>query len=470
MSGNRIGAAHQANVSTGAGRLVLAVTILGSSLTFIDGSVVSIALPAIGADLKADFGAIQWVVNGYLLMLASLMLLGGSLGDRYGQRRVFIAGLCGFTVASAACAFASSSAVLIAARAVQGAAAALLTPASLALIGAHFSGEARGRAIGTWAAAAALTTAFGPVLGGWLVGSVGWRSIFLINLPLAAIAGLLALRMPADAVAAPETPLDVAGSALAVATLGLASAGLIALGQGQRLQGAIALVLALPAAGAFQWREHTAAAPMMPLALFRDRGFSGANLLTVLLYAALSGALVLLPLFLIDAHRYSATEAGAAMLPFSLVMGLLSRPAGALGARLGPRIALSTGPALAAAGFALLAWLPHDGVSFAAGFLPGLLVLALGMTVAIPPLTTTVLDAVDDALEGTASGINNVAARAGGLMAVAALGLAMGGTPGGVQHSQGLEQAYPIVMLVAALLAAASAVIGAVMIPPRRTA
>ncbi|CAN5471029.1 MFS transporter [soil metagenome] len=447
---------------------MLAATILGSSLTFIDGSVVSIALPAIGADLGADFAAIQWVVNGYMLMLASLMLLGGALGDRFGRRRLFIAGLAGFTLASAACAFAPSSTALIIARALQGAAAALLTPASLALIGAHFSGEARGRAIGTWAAAAALTTAFGPVLGGWLVGSIGWRSIFLINLPLATLAMALALRMPDDAVEKPRGALDFAGSVLAIAALGLLSAGLIALGQGQRATGLVELALAVPATIGLLWRERTARAPMMPLGLFKDREFSGANLLTVLLYAALSGALVLLPVSLIEQHHYSATEAGAAMLPFSLVMGLLSRPAGALGARLGARIALTVGPALAAVGFALLAWLPHDGVSFAAGILPGLLVLAFGMTFAIPPLTTTVLDAVDDSLEGTASGINNVAARAGGLVAVAALGLAMGGTSKAADAAHGLQQAYPAVMLIAAALAAASALIGATMIRPRR--
>jgi EmrB/QacA subfamily drug resistance transporter len=376
-------------------------------------------------------------------------------------------GLWGFAIASAACGVAPDAALLILARVVQGAAAALLTPASLAMIGAHFTGEARGRAIGTWAAAAALTTALGPVLGGWLVDSVGWRSIFFLNLPLAAIGLLLASRIDADRVAVADGPLDYAGSALAVLTLGLLSAGMIAVGQARHSIGTIELVLAIPAAVAFIWRERSGHHPMMPPSLFSDRNFTGANLLTVVLYAALSGALVLLPISLIEQHHYRPTQAGAAMLPMMLIMGLLSRSAGALTARLGSRLALSIGPALAACGFALLAWLPHDGVSYAIGFLPGTIVLALGMTIAVPPLTTTVLDAVDDSLEGTASAINNVAARAGGLLAVAALGLAVGGTSATSGDTAALARAYPVVMSIAAGLAAVAALIGAAMIRSR---
>jgi EmrB/QacA subfamily drug resistance transporter len=444
---------------------VLPATILGSSLSFIDGSVVNVALPAIQQDLDAGLGAMQWVVNGYMLALASLILLGGSAGDRFGRRRVFILGLLTFTAASLACALAPSAFWLVAARFIQGAAAALLTPASLAIIGAAYTGKARGPAIGTWAAAGAITTALGPALGGWLVDTVGWRSIFFINPPLGIAAAALALKLPADRAAVNAPQLDRRGSVLAVLALGSLSYGLITLGEGNVRNATIALVSAVPLTLLFIGAEHRAEAPMMPLSLFRDREFSGANMLTVLLYGALGGALFLLPFQLIRVHGYSALAAGAAFLPFSAIMGLGSRWSGGLVDRFGSRTPLVTGPALAAAGFLALGVFGRDP-SYVSGVLPGLLILSVGMTIVVAPLTTTVLNAVPEGNSGTASGINNAAARAGTLVAVAALGLAIGG---GASHvdAAALGGAYRLTMWVAGALAALSAATAAVTIAPR---
>src|SRR5262245_46690057 len=268
---------------------VLPATILGSSMSFIDGSVVNVALPAMQHDLATSFATLQWVVNGYMLTLASLILFGGSAGDRFGRRRIFILGLAVFALSSLACGLAPSASWLVAARVIQGVGAALLTPTSLAIIGSAFSGEARGVAIGTWAAAGAITTALGPPLGGWLVDTIGWRSIFFINLPIAAAALLFALKLPADRDDDRSGPLDQTGALLAVLSLGLLTYGLIAVGEGAHTAGAIALTCAVPAIWIFIRREVQSASPMMPPSLFRDRSFSGANALTVLLYAALSG-------------------------------------------------------------------------------------------------------------------------------------------------------------------------------------
>src|SRR5258705_5274404 len=330
-------------------RWVLPATILGSSMSFIDGSVVNVALLAMHRSLETSFGTMQWVINGYMLTLASLILIGGSAGDRFGRRRMFMIGLVGFAAASLACGLAPSASWLIGARLAQGVAAALLTPASLAIIGATYSGEARGPAIGTWAAAGALTTALGPPLGGWLVDVVGWRSIFFINLPVAAVALLLATKLPADRGIEDSKTLDRSGALLAALSLGLLSYGLFALGEGARLMATIAIAASVPAAWLFIRTEARAEAPMMPLALFRNADFSGANALTVLLYAALGGALFLLPYLLIEVHGYSAMAAGAAFLPFSAIMGLGSRRAGGLVERFGPRPPPIIGPAVAAA-------------------------------------------------------------------------------------------------------------------------
>jgi EmrB/QacA subfamily drug resistance transporter len=450
-----------------ANRWVLPATVLGSSLGFIDGSVVNVALPAITRETGASFGGAQWVINGYMLTFASMILLGGSASDRFGRRRAFLWGLFGFVAASVACGLAPSPAALVACRLAQGVAAALLVPASLAIIGSAFSGEARGRAIGTWAAAGALTTALGPALGGWLVDAIGWRAIFFINLPIGAAAILLGLRLPADSGSAVEGPLDVAGAALAVLALGLLSYGLIALGEGGRFPAAVALVAAVPALVLFLRREARAPAPMMPLSLFGSRDFAGANALTVLLYAALSGALFLLPFLLIGSHGYSAAAAGAAFLPFSAILGFGSRRAGALAERLGARKMLVAGPALTGAGFLVLG-LSGGISSYWSGVLPGLLVAGIGMTLAVAPLTATVFASVPDEMSGAASAINNAAARSGGLVAVAAIGLAFGGAAAVDMEPEAVTRAYGVVMFAASGLAFLSAMVAAVTISPRR--
>jgi EmrB/QacA subfamily drug resistance transporter len=441
---------------------VLPATILGSSLGFIDSSVVNVALPAIKDSLGVDLATVQWVVNGYMLTLASLILLGGTAGDRYGRRRVFLVGLVGFALASLACGLAPTAIWLVIARLMQGVAAALLTPASLAIIGGAYLGKDRGPAIGTWAAAAAITTALGPLLGGWLVDAVGWRSIFFINLPVAALAVALALKVPADR-GESGSRLDATGAALATAGLGLLSYGLIALGEGNRAHGIAAIAAAVPVGWLFIRAEARAEEPMMPLDLFRNRSFAGANLLTVLLYAALSASLFLLPFLLIEQHGYSATAAGAAFLPFSIIMGLGSRQSGGLVGRFGPRLPLIVGPVLTGVGFMLLG-LSGENQSYWFGFLPGLTIVGIGMTLSVAPLTTTVLNAAPDDRSGTASGINNAAARVGGLLAVAALGLAFGPTGASAVNGAALLEAYRLVMFAAAALAGLSALSAALMI------
>jgi EmrB/QacA subfamily drug resistance transporter len=461
--------AHNAFGDTGSGtRWVLPAAILGSSLSFIDGSVVNVALPAMQSSLDASLGTMQWVVNAYMLTLASLILLGGSAGDRFGRRRVFIVGLLGFTAASFACAIAPSALWLIGARTAQGAAAALVTPASLAIIGAAYGGDARGPAIGTWAAAAALTTALGPPLGGWLVDTIGWRSIFLINLPVGIVALALALKLPADRGNEHAPALDRHGSVLAILWLGALCYGLIALGENKVVDGTIAIAVALPLAFLFVRIEAQVNAPMVPLTLFRNREFSGANALTVLLYAALGGALFLLPFLLIQVHGYSALAAGAAFLPFSASMGLGSRWAGGLVDKVGARTPLVIGPALTAAGYVALGF-SGDAPSYWTGVLPGLLLVSIGMTIAVSPLTTTVFNATPDDKTGTASGINNAAARAGSLLAVAALGLAIGGSSMNVD-ADALLDAYRLTMWAAGVLAVLSSLTAALTIAPRRAA
>jgi EmrB/QacA subfamily drug resistance transporter len=447
-------------------RWVLPAAILGSSVSFIDSSVVNVALPVLQRSFDASLGTMQWVVNGYMLTLASLILLGGSAGDRFGRRRVFIVGLIGFAAASLACGIAPSAFWLIVARLIQGVAAALLTPASLAIIGAAYSGNARGPAIGTWAAAGALTTALGPALGGWLVDTIGWRWIFFINIPICAAALLLALKLPADRGVPGSETLDRRGAMLAVAALALLSYGLIALGEGNARGGAAAIVAAVPAAWMLLRTEARAHAPMVPLWLFRSRDFSGANLLTLLLYAALSGALFLLPFLLIQAHGYSAMAAGASFLPFSAIMGLGSRWSGGLVERFGSRLPLLLGPSVTGVGFVILGLSGADP-SYWSGFLPGLMVVGIGMTLSVAPLTTTVFDSAPSDKSGTASGINNAAARAGGLLAVAALGLAFGGSSADIDAAA-LVDAYRRVMLVAAGLAGLSALTAALMISPHK--
>jgi len=448
-------AAEEVAFGSTPGRWVLAVAVLGSGMAFLDGTVVNVALPDIGRDLDASTSALQWILNGYLLTLASLILLGGSLGDRHGRRRIFMVGAGLFTAASLLCAIAPNAELLVIARLLQGIGGALLTPGSLAMIEASFRPADRARAIGAWSGLGGVAAALGPLLGGYLVGAVSWRAIFLINLPL----GIFVVAMASRHVPETRDPttsghLDVGGAALAALGLGGTTYALIeAPGQGGSPLIAVAGIGGVVALATFLLAERRSPNPMMPLETFSSRQFSAANLVTFVVYAALGGVFFLLVAFLQISLGYSPIEAGAASLPVTVLMLLLSARSGALAQRIGARIPLTAGPLVIAAGLLLMTRIdPGDG--YVSSVLPAVIVFGLGLTLVVAPVTATVLAAADARHSGIASGINNAVSRVAGLLAVAVLPLIAGLTGDSFYDPAAMADGFRVAMVACAGLAA----------------
>jgi EmrB/QacA subfamily drug resistance transporter len=443
------------------GRWVVAATVLGSGIAFLDSTVVNVALPHIGEDLHTSVAGLQWVLNGYLVTLSSLILLGGSLGDLFGRKRVFQVGIVVFAVASVSCALAPNDTALVLGRVAQGIGGALLTPSSLAILEASFRPEDRPRAIGAWSGLAGVASALGPFIGGWLVDAASWRWIFLINLPLSVVVvGITARHVPESFDPRAERRIDWAGAVLVAVSLGTLSWGLIA--AGDRGWGAPSVVGSLVAGvlamAAFVVVESRSRHPMLPLDVFRSAQFRAANLVTVAVYAALGGVFFLLTLQLQVVLGYSALEAGAATMPITLLMLALSARSGALAARIGPRLQMTVGPLLVAAGMLLMMRI-EPGVSYATGVLPGVVVMGLGLATTVAPLTSTALGAVAVRHAGVASGVNTTVSRAAQLAAVAVLPVAVGLTGEDFLRPEAMSDGFRMAMLITAVLAAAGGLV-----------
>jgi EmrB/QacA subfamily drug resistance transporter len=446
------------------GRWIILAAVLGSGMASLDATVVNIALPTLGEDLGVGFAGLQWVVSAYSLTLASLILLGGSLGDRFGRRRIFIVGTIWFAAASAACALAPSIELLVAARALQGVGGALLTPGSLAIIQASFVESDRGTAIGTWSGLGGVATAAGPFLGGYLVQGPGWRWVFLINLPVSIVVALVAQRHVPESYD-PHAPshLDLPGASLCALGLGATTYALISAGSGWSTALVLMLVAGVLLLAGFVVNELRSPNPMVPPAVFRNRQFSAANAETFLVYAALGGVFFFLVIGLQVVAGFSPILSGAALLPATFVMLVLSPRAGALNSRIGPRLPMSLGPIVAAFGTLLLTRI-GPGASYLVDVVPGVLFLGLGLSLTVAPLTTTVLGAASAEHAGVASAINNAVARAAGLVAVAVLPLIAGISGDDYQHPLEFASGFRIAMMVCSALLVAGGITGALTI------
>ena len=450
------------------GRAVVLTTVLGSGLSLLDSTIVNVALPTIGRDLKADLAGLQWVISAYALTLAALILLGGSLGDRFGRRRIFIWGVAGFGVASMLSALSPNIQALVSARAVQGVAAALLTPGSLAILQSSFLPADRMRAIGTWTGSLSIAAASGPLVGGWLVG-YSWRWAFWVNLPLCVVVILLAVRyVPESRNPTASKTIDIPGVVLGASGLAGVTYALTAWPthglSGDTLASGAGGVLAV---GAFIVTERRSRHPMLPTSLFASRTFSVINSVTFAIYAALSGALVFLILFLQVVSGWTALRAGAATLPLSVVMLLLASRFGTLATKVGARPFMIGGPLTAAIGFVLMSLSPSHP-SYVLDLLPGVVLLGLGLAMTVAPLTGTVLAAAPDELAGTASGVNNAVARTAGLMAVAALPALVGLSGSEYADATRLAPAYRTALLICAVSMAVGAAVTALGLPRKR--
>jgi len=437
-------------------RWTLVATILGSSLAFIDSTVVNVAIPRLGQELHAGAAGAQWTVGAYLLPLAAFVLVGGALGDRYGHRRTFVIGVSVFAAASLACGAAQSMPQLLLSRGVQGAAAALFVPASLALLGVTFHGEARGSAIGTWSAFGSVSSATGPLVGGWLVDRWSWRLAFFVGVPFAVATILIALRHVAVSERRENKHVDLAGALAAMVSLGSLTAALTLSDRSWAVLGGL-VATGVAALVAFIAVERRAPDPMMPLDVWQSRLFTSINALTFVVYAALSIFMFVLPIRLMIGGGFSATAAAAALLPSVAEIFAFSRWTGAWASRIGPRLPLLLGALSIASGFAILGAL--GGNDYWRHFLPGLLVLGLGLSLTVSPLTTAVMAALDETRAGVASGINNAVARTAGLAGVSVVGVIAGA------HTQAqLASAFPRIMFAASGLAVVGAAVAALFV------